>query len=331
MQSALELLHLKSANFETVRAAAKVFDVVGLGVSTVDLMMVVDEFPSHELVQRAHCSLLQGGGPIATAMVALSRLGCRTAMVDKLGDDWRGKHILEEFEQEGVSNDHIIVAKGHTSSIAAILVRKGDGARTITYSPGNVEELSASELPEHVISSSRILHLNGRHLEACLASARIARGHGVVVSFDGGAHRFNEQLRQLIQLTDICIVARQFAYAFSGKEDLQGSAAKLLSSGPQIVVITAGVEGSWVFDQMGQCFHQPAFKAGGTVDTTGAGDAYHGAFLCGILNNYDLRECAEFASAVAAINTEELGGRSALPSFNQTIKRLVEYKLAGLQ
>ena len=317
--SALELLQRDPANHETGRAAAKAFDVVGLGVSTVDLIMVVDEFPGHESVQRAHSSLLQGGGPVATAMVALARLGCRAAMLDKLGDDWRGRLIREEFQREGVATDHVVVAKGRTSSVASILVRKADGARTIIYSPGDAEELLPSELPEQVIPASRILHLNGRHPEACLASARIAKQHGVPVSFDGGAHRFNEQIRELISWTDICIVARQFAYSFSGEDDLQASASKLLASGPKVVVITAGTEGSWGFDHTGDCFHQPAFLTAETVDTTGAGDAYHGAFLCGVINNYSLRECARLASAVAAMNTRKVGGRSGLPTFDATM------------
>lgn len=321
MQPAIDLLKAAATKLE-VRQGEAEFDVVGLGVSTLDLMMLVDELPGQELVQRAQSSLLQGGGPVATAMVALARLGCRTAMLDKVGDDWRGKLIVEEFQREKVATAHLMVAQGRSSSIASILVRKRDGARTITYAPGDAGELSTAELPEEVIAASRIIHLNGRHLGASLAAARIARRHGVLVSFDGGAHRFNEELRELISLTDICIVARQFAFAFSGKEDLPLSASQLLSAGPKIVVITAGTEGSWAFDRSGQSLHQQAFRSVDSVDTTGAGDAYHGAFLCALLEEYTLAGCAEFASAVAALNTRKLGGRSALPSFSETLEFL---------
>jgi len=303
---------------------AKIYDVVGLGVSTLDLFMVVDEFPGMELVQRAQRSLLQGGGPIATAMVALSRLGCKTALIDKLGDDWRGKLILEEFEREGVSTEFLTSAESHTSSIASILVRKLDGARTIIYAPGDIAELAPSELPEGVIPAAKILHLNGRHLAACLAAARSAKEHGVLVSFDGGAHRYSDQLRALIELTDVCIVARQFAYSLSGAENLDISACKLLDCGPRVVVITAGIEGSWVFERTGDPFHQPAYPLDTSVDTTGAGDAYHGGFLYGMVHDYSLEKCAQFASAVAALNTQKLGGRSALPSFDQTVAFLTE-------
>jgi len=302
----------------------KTYDVVGLGVSTLDLLMVVDELPGSELVQRAHDSLLQGGGPIATALVALSRLGCSTAMIDKLGDDWRGKLIREEFERERVATDYLILAAGQTTSIASVLVRKLDGARTIIYAPGDAGEVVPSDIAEDLISSAKILHLNGRHPDACLSSARIAKKHGVLVSFDGGAHRFTDQLRPLIGLTDLCIVARQFAFAFSGSADIQTSAAKLLQSGPSIVVITAGTEGSWIFDQGGDCFHQPAYQLSESVDTTGAGDAYHGAFLYGLIQDYSLRKCGQFASAVASLNTRKLGGRTGLPSLEEAMKFLNE-------
>jgi len=316
INSPLEVL-LQNDSRQT--AQPKRFDVVGIGVSTVDLIMLVDELPGAELVQWAHAALLQGGGPVATAMVAVARLGGRSAMIDKLGDDWRGKLILEEFEREGVATDYIARAQGGSSSVASVLVRKGDAARTIIYSPGDAGELSASELPEEAIASSRLLHLNGRHLQASLAAARAAKLHGVPVSFDGGAHRYSDQLRELIGLTDLCIVARQFAAAFSGEEELAASASGLLSCGPRIVVVTAGAEGSWIFEREGRRFHQPAFRLERVVDTTGAGDAYHGAFLFGITNGYSLEKCARFASAVAAMNTLQLGGRSALPSCSEAL------------
>jgi len=284
--------------------------------------MVVDQFPTHELVQPAHQSVLEGGGPVASAMVTLARLGARSAMIDRLGDDWRGRAILEEFAREGVATEHLQIAPERSSSIASVLVRKDDGARTIVYSPGDAGEVVPSQLSESLISSSKILHLNGRHLDACVALAKRAKAHDVLVSFDGGAHRFRPELNELIALTDVCIVARQFAFAFSGQHEVDAAAVALLDAGPQIVVITAGTEGSWVFDKAGESFHQPAFAVDRVVDTTGAGDAYHGAFLFGIVRDYTFRSCALLASAVAALSTKKLGGRSALPSFDQTVEFL---------
>jgi sulfofructose kinase len=288
-------------------------DVVGLGVSTLDLVMLVDQLPGAELVQRAHQSLLQSGGPVATALVALARLGSRAAMLDCLGDDWRAGLIRTEFEREGVLTCHLAIAKGCSSSVASILVRRSDGARAISYAPGDAPDYTPDQLPRDAIRTARILHLNGRHPEAALAAARFAKKHGVPVSFDGGAHRFREELRELIGLSDLCIVARQFARACTGAREPAEAAALLHGMGPQTVVITAGVEGSWVSQENG-LVHQPAFLLEDALDTTGAGDAYHGGFLFALLQGQAPSQCARFASAVAALNTRGLGGRSALPT-----------------
>ncbi len=291
-------------------------DVVGLGVCTLDFLQIVDELPGGDSVQMSCESLLQGGGPVATALVALARLGSRTAMIDKMGDDWHSRIIIDELRNEAVSTDWIRVVPGHSSSVASILVRKGDGARAIVFSPGDAGELEAGELPEEVISRAAVLHLNGRHFEAALRAAHHARMHGVMVSFDGGAGRYFDGLGDLIAMTDICIAAGQFAQAYSGDDDMAEAGRALLEAGPRIVVITAGVEGSLVLTKEGGVFHQPAFKVR-AVDTTGAGDAYHGAFLHGIVSGMDLSECALLAAAVAAMNVRKRGGRGALPTLAQ--------------
>jgi sulfofructose kinase len=298
-------------------AACKRFDVVGLGVSTLDFLQVVDNLPAGEVVQQALDSLIQGGGPVATAMVTLARLGSRTAMLDKLGDDWRGALIMEGFRSEKVCTDWIPISPGAASSIASILVRRRDGARAITFSPGDAGELQPEEIPEEVIAEAGFLHLNGRHFDASLRAARIARRHGVKVSFDGGAHRLREGVGELIRLSDICIVAREFALSFSGAGDDVTAGRCLLDAGPEIAVITAGFEGSLIFTKGTNVFHQEAYRVESAVDTTGAGDAYHGAFLHGMATGLDLNGCAALASAVAAMNTRALGGRSALPSLTE--------------
>lgn len=316
---------IPAAEASRTATAERCLDVVGIGVSTLDLFMVVDELPGDELVQRAESSLLQGGGPVATALVALARLGCRTAMLDKLGDDWKGRLILEEFKREGVNAEHLAVLPEASSSIASILVRRRDGARTIVYAPGDAGELLAAELDFALLAQAKILHVNGRHLEASLAAARFARERGVLVSFDGGAHRYREELRELVALSDLCVVAREFACAFAGTADQDEAAARLREHGAGTVVITAGREGCWGWDASGTALHQPAFCSVKSADTTGAGDAFHGGFLYGILSGCDLQGSLRFASAVAALNTRELGGRTALPTLAEVRAFLLQW------
>lgn len=289
-------------------------DVVGLGVSTIDLLQVVDRLPGTELVQKAHDCIISGGGPVATAIVAAARLGAATAMIDRIGDDLFGRMVLDEYLGAGVETSGIIVEGGRTSSKASILVRKADGARAITYSPGDAGDLPPAHIKEEQIRSAGILHLNGRHFEASLHAARLARKAGASVSFDGGAHRYQSEHLELIPLIDICIVAEEYASSCTGKGDVDAAADALLQAGPKLVVITQGKAGSWICPREGERFHQRSYEAGEVVDTTGAGDAYHGAFLFGLARGYTLKEAAKLASAVGVLNTRSLGGRHALPT-----------------
>lgn len=288
----------------------KDFDIVGLGVCTLDVLMRVDAFPGDaETVQRAEASTMQGGGPVATAMAAASRLGARAAMIDRLGTDWRGDFILRELAELGVNTESVLREKA-TSSLASVWVRKADGARCIAYSPGTARELEAGDLPEALIQSARILHVNGRHAPAIPRAIELAKAVAMRVSLDGGAGRFQEAHRAWLPEVDVAIVARDYATRWTGESVPDRAAAKL---NLPLLVITDGLAGSWVFPRGEAVFHQPAFKVP-VIDTTGCGDVYHGAFLAGLVHNWPLRECAHVASTAAAMNARVLGGRGHLPA-----------------
>ncbi len=292
-------------------------DVIGLGASTVDILSLVDHLPAEDENLRAIEVSVQGGGPVATAMVTLARLGARTAMIDTIGDDWRGALIRDEFQREGVSVEYLKQDKGWTSPASTILVKKDNGARSIVWAPGSAPDFPAAELPRTAIESASILHVNGRHWEACMAAVSMAHEAGARVSFDGGAGRYRPELRELMPLTDICIAARDFAEKYTGETEVPAAASALLESGPGLVVITAGTRGSWVYSRERPPFHQSAYLLPNVVDTTGCGDSYHGAFLFGLLKPMDLEQAASFASAVAALNSQQLGGRAGLATYQQ--------------
>ena len=155
-----------------------------------------------------------------------------------------------------------------------------------------------------------------------MQAVELAKRQSIRVSFDGGADRFKLEIKTLVPLTDICIVARDFAEKYTGKSELSLSAKTLLEEGPEIAVVTDGVNGSWVCTREGDSFHQPAFLFPDTVDTTGCGDSYHGAFLAGLLKGYAVEKTAAIASAVSGMNSRRLGGRSGIPSFDEVRKFL---------
>ncbi len=162
-----------------------------------------------------------------------------------------------------------------------------------------------------------------------MQAVRIAREAGVRVSFDGGAGRYRLELRELIPLTNVCIVARHFAEDYTGESDPAQAAQSLLRAGPDLVVVTAGTRGSWVHARDGRAFHQPAYLFPKVVDTTGCGDSYHGAFLFGLLKGMSLKGSAALASAVGAMNSQQLGGRAGLPTYEQAQAFLEERAQTG--
>ena len=307
------------------RVEQQPIDVIGLGASTMDVLTLVEHFPTGREVQQALSTVIQGGGPVATALVAVSRLGGRTAMIDSIGDDWVGDLVLRDFQREGVGTETIEVHRGQSTAISNILVSAADGARAIMFQPGSAPEPALSEPQRTAIQSARILHINGRYWKACMQAVELAKARNVLVSLDGGAGRFRPEMRTLVPLTDICIAAKDFAEKYTGEQELSKSAEMLLKEGPEIAVVTDGMHGSWVSTKDGLSFHQPAFLFPKTVDTTGCGDSYHGAFLFGLLKGFAIEKTAALASAVAAMNSQQLGGRSGIPKLDEVIKFLAGY------
>ncbi len=284
-------------------------EVFGIGAATLDDLWVVPDFSDTERVQQANGHKLMGGGPVATALCVLSRLGHRTALVDVCGDDAAGDCIIDDLQRCGISTHMMRRVAGACSARALVLVRHTDGARQIVFQPSSAGEPVLDSSMRSAIRSARLLHLNGRHESAAREAVKVAKDAGVMISFDGGAGRYRESILDLAKESQVRIVSRDFAEQWTGKSEMSAM-LELLSKPPaQVVVITEGMQGSHVICADGTTHYQPAFEATRLVDTTGCGDVYHGGFLHGWLSDWGMPECAQFAARLAAINAEGLGGR----------------------
>ena len=307
------------------------FDILGIGMSMIDSIQVVDEFPSAAGVTESSLATLMGGGPVPTALCAASALGGRTAMIDQIGDDWRAGLIQRDFEKFGVDCRYLKRQEKRSSSLGAVLVRQVDGERHIVFSRGTFDELSSSQLPVKDLETCSILHLNGRHWDSACEAARLVKGGRGRVSFDGGANRYERRFIPLLAEVDILIVARDFAEKLSKSKDRESQLTALRQWDAELVGITDGKNGSW-FQPRGEAwFHQPAFAISPVIDTTGCGDAFHGAFLYSLSKGDSWKECAAFASAAAACNATALGGRGDLPSRERVLAMLESQAFTLLQ
>jgi len=297
-------------------------EVVGIGLSTIDYLMVIPFFPPEDMKMQALSCIKQGGGPVGTALVTLAKLGAKVAYMGKLGNDEVGRSVKESLQQYGVITDYIIEEKNVSSPIVFVLINKKNGKRTVIWERGTISYLYSGELNKKCITSAKFLHLDEYYLETALEAAKIARNAGVKVSLD--ADNVYPGTDKLISLTDILITSKNFPSNFLGEISLDKAIKELFKMGPEVVVITIGEEGCLCINKKGT-FYQPAFKVN-VVDTTGAGDAFHGAFLYGLLQKWDIKEIAKFSCAVAAINCTKLGGRSGLPTLEEVRKFMDNYK-----
>ena len=296
--------------------------ILGIGVCTLDVLTRVRSFPEKESVEEAESSQLMGGGPVPTALAAASKLGVQVAMMDTLGDDWQSETIIDELNRLGINCDNIIIEPDSKASLASVLIRKSDGARAIRFVKSTSNPISKVLITKDLISGYDIIHCNGRHLDACLEAGSICQslGSGTLLSFDGGAGRFRTELLPLLKKVDIGIVAKDFALKLSSQNEINSELWDSLHNAfprASTLGITDGDRGSWIQENGGNIFHQPAYQIAEIMDTTGCGDVYHGAFLSGYLKGGSLKENAKNASAAGALHAKKVGGRGNLCDENK--------------
>lgn len=296
--------------------------VLGLGLATLDILTRTPRLPSSNDSLAIDRIDLQGGGPVATALVAIARLGGQSTYLGPMAPDEMGRLILAELEQYGVDMSHAARRREGVSSVSVILVERDSGHRAILFQKGTAPDLQPEDVPMPLVAGADALHLDGFYVPAAVQAARTAREHGVLVSFDGGSGERLAGMSDLLPLVDLLVVARQFAFQASGLLDpLAAGPALLENYHPRQVVITDGEQGCWYWDGR-QHLRQPAYRVE-VMDTTGAGDTFHGAYLYACLQaHWTAAFRLKFASAVAALKCTSLGGRQGIPDLRQTLEFL---------
>lgn len=304
------------------------FDVIGLGSCAVDLLGVVPSFPKPDSKNRMVRFIQQGGGPVATALVTLARLGAKVSFIGKLGNNEFSRFVINEFTQEGVDTSGIIKEEKAGPYFAFVVVDEKKGSRTIWWTDQMVSPLKEEELSKDFIGSCHILHLDEYDLPAALLAAHWAKEKGIKTVLDAETPK-KKELLSLIKLIDYLIVPEEFALSFSGAGNLEKATQFFLKQGPGVVVVTQGDKGSFTSTKEKK-FFQPAFNVP-IIDTTGCGDVFHGAFIYGLLKNWPIEVTSEFASAVAAIKCKKLGGRAGCPSFKEAKDFLLSFGSEGIK
>lgn len=281
--------------------------VVGLGQACVDYLGRVPFFPEED--QKVELTELRTkcGGPASSALVALAAFGVRTSFLGSVSDDPFGREIRRNLLSKRVDLRGLKVTPGFTSQFAFIAVSRRDGRRTIFWHRGSVPHLLAEDVDMSSFPGCKILHMDGLMVEACAEAARQAHGRGITVVMDAGTMR--EGSRELVSLVDVLIASRNFADPLVGPNAPVEKALEALKGlGPAQVIITMGREGSVGLGPDGPIF-QSVFPVD-AVDTTGAGDVYHGGYIYGMLQGWDMARCMRFAAAAAAVKCRDFGAQT---------------------
>ena len=298
-------------------------DVVGLGLSTVDILMRLSEMPTWEAGGDLRELGFDGGGPVGTALVAAARLGASTGYVGTCGSDEIAALKLHYLSRDGVDISHVVPRSTPERQMIAVYVHSKSGERVFASTHSQGALLAPDELDRDYINSAEYLLLDGFHPAAALQAAQWRRAAGKPVVLDAARTRgeISHNMMALVELSDVLICGSGFSETLTGMTDWLEAGEALRKRGPWLVVQTEGAQGCYT-STAGECFHTPAFKVD-VVDTTGAGDVFHGAYIIGLLKDWGVRRIATFAAAVSAIKCTHLGGRSGIPGYTEVQKFLV--------
>lgn len=284
-------------------------DVVGLGLNATDIVLTVREAPPLGGKERIMAEDRQPGGQVATALVACQRLGLRARYLGKVGDDEGGRFQLASLRAEGIDVRYVRIARNTPNQVGYIIVDQKTGERTVYWGRHARLRVRPTELTPAMIEGARILHIDGCDVEAALKAAQIARKASIPVVAD--LDTVYQGVDRLLPVIDYLIASSNFLPAFTGENDPCRVLRRVAHEyGLGAAGMTLGRDGALIYSK-GEFHYSPGFVVE-TVDTTGAGDVFHGGFIFALLRGWGMPHILDFANAMAALNCTALGARGGI-------------------
>jgi sulfofructose kinase len=287
------------------------FDVAGVGLNATDTLILLPRFPSYGGKAPFEREVLSPGGQVASAMIACAKLGLRTKYIGTLGDDERGKIQLESLRASSVNLDDIEIRPNCANQTAYILVDQTTGERTVLWHRDDCLRIDPASLTEDKITCARLLHVDGHDTAAVARAAEIARRHKIPVTVD--VDTIYPGFDRVLPNADYLVASSEFPSRWTGEPDPFRALAMLQDEyGMRVAAMTLGADGSLARAD-GRFIYSPGFVVD-CIDTTGAGDVFHGAFCYSVIEAMPLGDALEFSNAMAALNCTALGARGHIAS-----------------
>lgn len=291
--------------------------VYGLGQCALDAIGKIDAYPPPDVKCEFSGMVIQGGGPVATALAALARWGLSCAFAGVVGDDLFGRIIRTSMEAERIDTAGMVIRQGFESQFAFIAAEPATGRRTIFWRRPTGAPLGRDEIDYERIRQARLLLTDGLFPDAAMAACTAAREAEVPVLVDAGSLR--EGMLELARASDFYLASETFAKALVGRDNPGEACRRLAELGPKVTGVTLGAKGYLALVD-GRLIKQPAYRVE-VVDTTGCGDVFHAGFAYGVIQGWRVEKSLDLGAWAAAMVSRKLGGRAGIPSLQEIKKR----------
>jgi len=281
--------------------------IVGLGLCVVDHLYVVERLDFVGSTTRSSERLVSTGGMIGNALVQAARLGCEAHLLSVLGDDPEGQFVRRELEGAGIETGRVVFSGTLPTTVAVVLVERRTGERHFIVPDRRTIEGGAPDFDLTPIDRNSLLLVDGHFFEQAVRGVQRARALGATVIGDFSGPR--PAYLELLPYVDYPIVPAEFADAY-GEGDPERGAHLLWERFGGCPVVTQGEAGGF-YVREGRLHRYPAVRVE-VRDTTGAGDAFHGAFAAGFALGLGFEESLALAARAAAVCCTALGGTERL-------------------
>lgn len=293
------------------------FDVVGVGANSVDYVYRLPRFPqpdSPAAKLRISEHRVTCGGQTATALCTCAAMGLRATYIGTTGSDPNGERMRRELSARGIDLAHASVREA-MNPFAVILLDERQGERVVLWDRGPGLLLEDDELAPSLIRGARLLHVDDVDEEAAIRAAQIARDEGLPVTSD--IERVTPRTEALVAAVTVPIFAEHAAQVLTGEREVaRAIRAVQAASGARMVCVTLGARGAMLLAD-GRLYHEQACPVE-TIDTTGAGDVFRGAFIVALLRGDPPEQILRFANAAAAISCTRVGAMASVPTLEET-------------
>jgi len=300
-----------------LQSTANHMDVLVIGRNCLDYIAVVERLPAEDEKAPLAFRFVEGGGQGGTAACCVARLEGRVALVGKVGEDDEGARCLDRLHAFGVDTRFVEIVKGGRTPVAYLFVTKKNGRRTIIYEPNQLPKMELTREHLAMLSSANAVLLDP---ETTYLAETVKRNAGPHTRIIYDCERWKPGVDQMMALADYFIPSATFLESrplANGPMEFCQQVRRLNNDIKGQLIVTRGEDGAF-YPHDGRLYRVPT-PVVRAVDTTGAGDNFHGAFALAISFGFELHRAVRFAVATASLSCRDYGGRQGLPDVREAL------------